>query len=134
MKFPSYFAQNHGGNIVNISATLGYRGQALQVHAGSAKAANGTFLVSSNCCVMISISEFQGLFLPLLPVDAMTKHLAVEWGPSGVRVNSVAPGPVSGTEGFRRLGITIIYNTNNSHNNSQVRAFEQGYFCFPLIP
>ncbi|XP_069011887.1 peroxisomal 2,4-dienoyl-CoA reductase [(3E)-enoyl-CoA-producing] isoform X3 [Embiotoca jacksoni] len=68
--------KDHGGNIVNISATLGYRGQALQVHAGSAKAAN----------------------------DAMTKHLAVEWGPSGVRVNAVAPGPISGTEGFRRLG------------------------------
>ncbi|KAK7919732.1 hypothetical protein WMY93_011016 [Mugilogobius chulae] len=68
--------KDHGGNIVNISATLGYRGQALQVHAGSAKAAN----------------------------DAMTKHLAVEWGPSGVRVNTIAPGPISGTEGFRRLG------------------------------
>lgn len=68
--------KDHGGNIVNISATLAYRGQALQVHAGSAKAAN----------------------------DAMTKHLAVEWGPSGVRVNAVAPGPISGTEGFRRLG------------------------------
>ncbi|XP_070707982.1 peroxisomal 2,4-dienoyl-CoA reductase [(3E)-enoyl-CoA-producing] isoform X1 [Pempheris klunzingeri] len=68
--------QNNGGNIVNISATLGYKGQGLQVHAGSAKAAN----------------------------DAMTKHLAVEWGPSGVRVNTVAPGPISGTEGFRRLG------------------------------
>ncbi|KAF7204604.1 peroxisomal 2,4-dienoyl-CoA reductase [(3E)-enoyl-CoA-producing] [Nothobranchius furzeri] len=68
--------KDHGGNIVNISATLAYRGQALQVHAGSAKAAN----------------------------DAMTKHLAVEWGPNGVRVNAVAPGPISGTEGFRRLG------------------------------
>uniref|UniRef100_A0A1A7WXK2 Peroxisomal 2,4-dienoyl-CoA reductase [(3E)-enoyl-CoA-producing] n=1 Tax=Iconisemion striatum TaxID=60296 RepID=A0A1A7WXK2_9TELE len=68
--------KDHGGNIVNISATLAYRGQALQVHAGSAKAAN----------------------------DAMTKHLAVEWGPNGVRVNAVAPGPISGTEGYRRLG------------------------------
>lgn len=68
--------KDHGGSIVNISATLGYRGQGLQVHAGSAKAAN----------------------------DAMTKHLAVEWGPSGVRVNTLAPGPISGTEGFRRLG------------------------------
>ncbi|KAG9349891.1 hypothetical protein JZ751_026244 [Albula glossodonta] len=68
--------KDHGGSIVNISATLGYRGQALQVHAGSAKAAN----------------------------DAMTKHLAVEWGPNGVRVNTIAPGPISGTEGYRRLG------------------------------
>lgn len=68
--------QNHGGVIVNITATLGLRGQVLQVHAGSAKAA----------------------------VDAMTRHLAVEWGPQHVRVNSLAPGPISGTEGLRRLG------------------------------
>ncbi|XP_066545617.1 peroxisomal 2,4-dienoyl-CoA reductase [(3E)-enoyl-CoA-producing] isoform X1 [Amia ocellicauda] len=68
--------KDHGGSVVNISATLSYRGQALQVHAGSAKAA----------------------------IDAMTRHLAVEWGPSGVRVNSLAPGPISGTEGYRRLG------------------------------
>ncbi|XP_048870525.1 peroxisomal 2,4-dienoyl-CoA reductase [(3E)-enoyl-CoA-producing] isoform X2 [Brienomyrus brachyistius] len=68
--------KDHGGSIVNISATLGYKGQVLQVHAGSAKAAN----------------------------DAMTRHLAVEWGPNNVRVNSLAPGPISGTEGYRRLG------------------------------
>ncbi|XP_051698122.1 peroxisomal 2,4-dienoyl-CoA reductase [(3E)-enoyl-CoA-producing] isoform X3 [Oryctolagus cuniculus] len=68
--------QNRGGVIVNITATLGLRGQVLQVHAGSAKAA----------------------------VDAMTRHLAVEWGPRHVRVNSLAPGPISGTEGLRRLG------------------------------
>uniref|UniRef100_A0A3Q4I653 Peroxisomal 2,4-dienoyl-CoA reductase [(3E)-enoyl-CoA-producing] n=1 Tax=Neolamprologus brichardi TaxID=32507 RepID=A0A3Q4I653_NEOBR len=72
--------KDHGGSVVNISATLGYRGQALQVHAGSAKAAN----------------------------DAMTKHLAVEWGPSGVRVNAVAPGPISGTEGYRRLAAVAL--------------------------
>lgn len=39
--FLLFVVQNHGGNIVNISATLPYKGQALQVHAGSAKAANG---------------------------------------------------------------------------------------------
>ncbi|XP_053131682.1 peroxisomal 2,4-dienoyl-CoA reductase [(3E)-enoyl-CoA-producing] isoform X2 [Hemicordylus capensis] len=68
--------RDHGGVIVNITATLHYKGQVLQVHAGSAKAA----------------------------IDAMTKHLAVEWGPNGIRVNSVAPGPIAGTEGMRRLG------------------------------
>ncbi|XP_068003428.1 peroxisomal 2,4-dienoyl-CoA reductase [(3E)-enoyl-CoA-producing] isoform X1 [Melanerpes formicivorus] len=73
--FEKYF-RDHGGVIVNITATLSYRGQALQVHAGAAKAA----------------------------IDAMTRHLAVEWGPSKIRVNSLAPGPVAGTEGYRRLG------------------------------
>ncbi|XP_025779164.1 peroxisomal 2,4-dienoyl-CoA reductase [Puma concolor] len=70
------FLRDHGGVIVNITATLGSRGQVLQVHAGSAKAA----------------------------VDAMTRHLAVEWGPQNIRVNSLAPGLISGTEGFWRLG------------------------------
>lgn len=41
--------------------------------------------------------------LVLFP-DAMTRHLAVEWGPNNIRVNSLAPGPITGTEGFRRLG------------------------------
>ncbi|XP_058566129.1 peroxisomal 2,4-dienoyl-CoA reductase [(3E)-enoyl-CoA-producing] isoform X2 [Neofelis nebulosa] len=70
------FFRDHGGVIVNITATLGSRGQVLQVHAGSAKAA----------------------------VEAMTRHLAVEWGPQNIRVNSLAPGLISGTEGFWRLG------------------------------
>ncbi|XP_074962087.1 peroxisomal 2,4-dienoyl-CoA reductase [(3E)-enoyl-CoA-producing] isoform X4 [Phalacrocorax aristotelis] len=73
--FEKYF-RDHGGVIVNITATLSYRGQALQVHAGAAKAA----------------------------IDAMTRHLAVEWGPNNIRVNSLAPGPITGTEGYRRLG------------------------------
>lgn len=41
---------------------------------------------------------------PASPADAMTRHLAVEWGPQNIRVNSLAPGPISGTEGLRRLG------------------------------
>lgn len=73
--YQKYF-KKHGGNIVNITATLSYRGDALQVHAGSAKAA----------------------------IDAMARHMAVEWGPDGVRVNNIAPGPITGTEGMRRLG------------------------------
>jgi len=67
--------RDHGGSIVNISATLHYGGTPMQVHAASAKAA----------------------------VDAMTRTLAVEWGPARVRVNAIAPGPIDGTEGLARL-------------------------------
>ena len=67
--------KKHGGSIINISASLHYLGTLLQSHSSSAKAA----------------------------VDAMTKTLALEWGPKGVRVNGVAPGAIEGTEGFGRL-------------------------------
>jgi 2,4-dienoyl-CoA reductase [(3E)-enoyl-CoA-producing], peroxisomal len=65
----------HGGSILNISATLHYGGTPGQVHVAAAKAA----------------------------VDALTRTLAVEWGPLGIRVNAVAPGPIRDTEGARRL-------------------------------
>ncbi|KAI0218295.1 Peroxisomal 2,4-dienoyl-CoA reductase [Lamellibrachia satsuma] len=70
------FLKDNGGVIVNISATLGYRGQVLQAHSGTAKAA----------------------------VDALTRHMAVEWGPDHVRVVGVSPGPIAETEGNTRLG------------------------------
>ena len=37
-------------------------------------------------------------------IDGMTRHLAVEWGPQNIRVNNIAPGPIEGTEGLRKLG------------------------------
>jgi peroxisomal 2,4-dienoyl-CoA reductase len=64
-----------GGAILNISATLQLLGTAGQAHASAAKAG----------------------------IDALTRTLAVEWGSSRVRVNGLAPGPVEGTEGVRRL-------------------------------
>ncbi|KAK9694467.1 peroxisomal 2 4-dienoyl-CoA reductase sps19 [Basidiobolus ranarum] len=63
------------GSIINISATLHYNGTPLQAHASSAKAG----------------------------VDTLTKGLALEWGPYGIRVNGIAPGPISETTGIDRL-------------------------------
>src|SRR5438105_5735810 len=64
-----------GGTVVNISATLPYLGTMGQSHAAAAKAG----------------------------VDSLTRTLAVEWGPHRIRVNGIAPGPIDGTEGVRRL-------------------------------
>ena len=71
------FAQlkEHGGQILNISATLHYLGTPLQLHVSAAKAG----------------------------VDALTRNLAVEWGRQGIRVNAIAPGPIADTEGMKRL-------------------------------
>jgi peroxisomal 2,4-dienoyl-CoA reductase len=71
------FAQlkEHGGQILNISATLHYLGTPMQLHVSAAKAG----------------------------VDALTRNLAVEWGRHGIRVNAIAPGPIEDTEGMKRL-------------------------------
>lgn len=62
-------------NIINITATLHYIGSPMQLHPSAAKAG----------------------------IDAMIKNLAVEWGPLGIRVNGIAPGPIGDTEGMKRL-------------------------------
>ena len=67
--------REHGGAVVNVSAAIQYRGMALQAHVVSAKAG----------------------------VDAFSRACAIEWGPDGVRVNVVAPGAMSGTEGVKRI-------------------------------
>lgn len=67
-----------GASIINISAPQAWVATALQVHVCAAKAG----------------------------VDMVTRVLAIEWGPMGVRVNSIAPGPIDDTEGMRRLAST----------------------------
>jgi NAD(P)-dependent dehydrogenase (short-subunit alcohol dehydrogenase family) len=39
-------------------------------------------------------------------VELLIKTLAVEWGPEGIRLNCIAPGPTADTEGMRRLAPT----------------------------
>lgn len=36
-------------------------------------------------------------------VDNLMRNLALEWGRFGIRANSIAPGPIAGTEGMKRL-------------------------------
>lgn len=67
--------RDHGGHIINITATLHYTATPLQIHASAAKAG----------------------------VDAITRTLAMEWGPLGIQVNGIAPGPIDDTEGMARL-------------------------------
>jgi peroxisomal 2,4-dienoyl-CoA reductase len=67
--------RDHGGCILNVSATLHYGATPMQIHAAAAKAA----------------------------VDSITRSLALEWASLGIRVNGIAPGPIAGTEGMSRL-------------------------------
>ncbi len=36
-------------------------------------------------------------------VDMLTRTLPLEWSKEGIRINSIVPGPIDGTEGFDRL-------------------------------
>lgn len=68
--------QETKGTILFISAGQAFIPYPWQAHVGAAKAG----------------------------VDNLMRNLAMEWGRFGIRVNSIAPGPIAGTEGMKRLG------------------------------
>jgi NAD(P)-dependent dehydrogenase (short-subunit alcohol dehydrogenase family) len=67
-----------GASCISISAPQAIHPYPLQAHVNAAKAG----------------------------ADMLIKTLAVEWGPMGVRLNSIIPGPIADTEGMARLAPT----------------------------
>ncbi len=72
------FLRRPGACVINISAPQASVPTPLQAHVCAAKAG----------------------------VDMLTRVLALEWGGTGVRINSIVPGPIAGTEGMARLAPT----------------------------
>jgi NAD(P)-dependent dehydrogenase (short-subunit alcohol dehydrogenase family) len=64
-----------GASVVQISASQAFTPTPYQAHVCAAKAG----------------------------VDMLTRVLALEWGPEGIRINSIVPGPIADTEGLKRL-------------------------------
>lgn len=73
--YPHLKASAHGGAIISIITMLGVTGWPGAAHAAAAKAG----------------------------ILSLSRTLAVEWGNDGIRVNTIAPGPIGDTEGVRKM-------------------------------
>ena len=69
------FLRQPGASVISITAGQAVNATMFQSHACAAKAG----------------------------INMLTKVLAMEWGPDGIRVNAIAPGPIGDTEGMARL-------------------------------
>ncbi len=72
------FLKKPGASLISITAGQGSHPMMFQAHACAAKAG----------------------------INMLTRCLAMEWGPAGIRVNAISPGPIAETEGMARLAAT----------------------------
>ncbi len=73
--YPRLKASPYGGRFIAITTMRALEGWPGCAHAAAAKAG----------------------------VMSLLRSLAVEWGPDGILCNTIAPGPIAGTEGVKRL-------------------------------
>ncbi|MGY4259117.1 NAD(P)-dependent dehydrogenase (short-subunit alcohol dehydrogenase family) [Bradyrhizobium sp. USDA 4516] len=72
------YLRRPGASLISITAPQGTTPSMFQAHACAAKAG----------------------------INMLTKCLAMEWGPAGVRVNAISPGPIAETVGMAKLAPT----------------------------
>lgn len=73
--YPYLRTSSFTGSVISIITMLGVTGWPQAAHAGAAKAG----------------------------VLSLSRTLAVEWGQDHIRVNTISPGPIDGTEGVQRM-------------------------------
>lgn len=76
------YLRKPGASVINITAPQAWIPMEFQMHVCAAKAG----------------------------VDMVTRVAALEWGSLGIRINSISPGPIEGTEGMKRLAPTPAAN------------------------
>jgi NAD(P)-dependent dehydrogenase (short-subunit alcohol dehydrogenase family) len=66
----------------------------------AAKGGNGALMISTSATLYYTAMPFQGhAAAAKAGIDSLTKTFAAEWSSDGIRVVSIAPGPIKDTEG-----------------------------------